>query len=222
MKTRPPKHAAPAARSTVSAQHPLRIVAVAELPTRFGDFRVVAFTPDAQGDEHVAIVRGAVRGLRDVPTRIHSECVTGDVLGSLRCDCRDQLTTALEQLGSLRAGALFYLRQEGRGIGLENKLKAYQLQDKGYDTVTANLKLGFAADLRDYGIGAQILADLGVRQIELLTNNPRKVVGLEAYGLTIVKRVPVQVKPNVHNRRYLSTKRDKLGHLLELARGEDE
>jgi GTP cyclohydrolase II len=194
----------------------LRIVAVAELPTRFGDFRVVAFTPDAQGDEHVAIVRGAVRGLRDVPTRIHSECVTGDVLGSLRCDCRDQLTTALEQLGSLRAGALFYLRQEGRGIGLSNKIRAYALQDRGHDTVEANHLLGFGDDERDYRAASDMVRSLGIASVRLMTNNPRKVEGLRAHGVSVSGRIPLVVPANRHNAGYLLTKQRRSGHLLAL------
>jgi 3,4-dihydroxy 2-butanone 4-phosphate synthase/GTP cyclohydrolase II len=190
------------------------------LPTAEGVFQLHLYESVLDGDHHIALVKGRISPRQPALVRVHSQCLTGDVFGSQRCDCGAQLHAAMRAIAKRGSGVLLYLRQEGRGIGLENKLRAYQLQDRGYDTVTANLKLGFAADLRDYGIGAQILADLGVRRIDLLTNNPRKVVGLEAYGLSIEKRVAVQMKPNKYNRRYLSTKRDKLGHLLDLMGGD--
>jgi len=196
-----------------------RVVSV-PLPTPEGAFTLHLYECTLEGDHHVALTRGKIPGGGPVLTRVHSQCLTGDVFGSERCDCGPQMRAALRAIAKRGRGVFLYLRQEGRGIGLANKLKAYALQDRGLDTVEANVQLGFPADLRDYGIGAQILADLGVREIELLTNNPRKIVGLEAHGLTIVKRLAIALPPTRHNRRYLATKRDKLGHLLELELGE--
>jgi 3,4-dihydroxy 2-butanone 4-phosphate synthase / GTP cyclohydrolase II len=184
------------------------------LPTAHGDFTAVAFRETLTGKHHVALVKGDVDGEEDVLVRVHSECLTGDVFHSLRCDCGDQLELALERISAEPRGVLLYMAQEGRGIGLLNKLKAYELQEAGLDTVEANLELGFAADLREYGIGSQILADLGLTTIRILTNNPKKMTGIEGFGLTVVEQVPIEVSPNPENRRYLETKREKLGHQL--------
>ncbi|MFP4598815.1 MAG: GTP cyclohydrolase II [Persicimonas sp.] len=188
--------------------------AEASLPTRYGKFRIVAFVNNRDFKEHIAIVKGEVDGHEAVPTRVHSECLTGDVFGSLKCDCGEQLDHALEVLADSDLGVILYLRQEGRGIGLANKIKAYSLQDEGMDTVEANLHLGFDDDLRDYGVAAEMLRILGVDSVELITNNPRKVEGLEREGLTISDRRPIKVLPNPHNVRYLETKRKKSGHIL--------
>ena len=190
-------------------------VAEAAMPTRFGDFRLVVYTTSIDQNEHLALVKGEVKPDLPVLVRVHSECLTGDLFHSLRCDCGEQLEAALGAIEAEGAGVMLYMRQEGRGIGLVNKLRAYNLQDQGADTVEANHRLGFAADLREYGIGAQILRDLGVRRMRVMTNNPRKIVGLESYGLVIEARVPLEVEPNLRNLKYLTTKKKRLGHLLE-------
>ncbi|HYE30874.1 MAG TPA: bifunctional 3,4-dihydroxy-2-butanone-4-phosphate synthase/GTP cyclohydrolase II [Methylomirabilota bacterium] len=187
---------------------------VIRLPTDYGEFALHLYRSRTDGQEHLALVKGDVRGMQNILVRVHSECLTGDVFGSLRCDCGPQLHQAMKQVTDAGAGVILYMRQEGRGIGLGPKIKAYKLQQEGLDTVEANLKLGYGMDLREYGIGAQILVDLGLKTIRLLTNNPKKVVGLEGYGLQIVEQVPIRIKPNPHNQKYLLTKRTKLGHSL--------
>lgn len=184
------------------------------MPTDYGDFTLHLYRSKIDGQHHVALVRGDVAGQKNVLVRVHSECLTGDVFGSRRCDCGPQLHQAMRQVAEAGRGVIVYMRQEGRGIGLPAKIKAYKLQEEGYDTVEANQQLGYGMDLREYGLGAQILCDLGLKTIRLLTNNPKKVVGLEGYGLKITEQVPIRVKPNPHNERYLKTKREKLGHLL--------
>jgi 3,4-dihydroxy 2-butanone 4-phosphate synthase/GTP cyclohydrolase II len=189
-------------------------VATAELPTELGAFRIVAYENRLDNETHVALVRGDIADGKDVLVRVHSKCLTGDVFHSARCDCGAQLDTAMSRIASEGRGVLLYLNQEGRGIGLANKIRAYELQDQGLDTVEANEKLGFKADQRDYGIGAQILSDLGIRTMRLLTNNPRKFVGLQGYGLSVSEAVPLEVPVGEHTRKYLKTKKDKLGHKL--------
>jgi 3,4-dihydroxy 2-butanone 4-phosphate synthase/GTP cyclohydrolase II len=185
-----------------------------KMPTDYGDFNLALYRSKVDGQHHLALIRGEVAGRKDVLVRVHSECLTGDVFGSRRCDCGPQLHQAMRQVAEAGCGVIVYMRQEGRGIGLAPKIQAYKLQEQGYDTVEANLKLGYGMDLREYGLGAQILVDLGLKTIRLLTNNPKKLVGLEGYGLEIVQQVPIQVKPNPHNAKYLKTKREKMGHLL--------
>jgi 3,4-dihydroxy 2-butanone 4-phosphate synthase/GTP cyclohydrolase II len=196
-------------------------VAETKLPTRYGEFNAIAYRSDIDPDEHLALVMGDISTEEPVLVRVHSECLTGDVFGSLRCDCGEQVALAMETIAKEGRGVFLYMRQEGRGIGFHNKMRAYALQDKGLDTVEANLSLGFASDLRDYGIGAQILADLGLHQIRLLTNNPKKVIGLEGYGLKVVETLPIITTPNPYNRDYLETKKKKLGHLLEIPETSD-
>ncbi|MHC1594999.1 MAG: bifunctional 3,4-dihydroxy-2-butanone-4-phosphate synthase/GTP cyclohydrolase II [Methanotrichaceae archaeon] len=200
-------------RFMMSMERLIKKVAEVDLPTKYGHFKAVGYESLIDGQCHVALVTGNPAA-EDALIRVHSECLTGDVFGSVRCDCGDQVHRALEQISENGNGVLLYMRQEGRGIGLTNKLRAYALQDQGCDTVEANNLLGYPADLRDYGIGAQILVDLGVRKMRLLTNNPRKIIGLEGHGLEIKERVPIEIPPNNVNRRYLETKRDKLHHLL--------
>lgn len=194
----------------------VRRIALTKIPTKYGgEFTAIAYENDIDKDIHLAIVKGEIRPGDEVLVRVHSECLTGDVLGSKRCDCGDQLRKAMEMIKKEGKGVILYMRQEGRGIGLANKIKAYELQDKGLDTVEANRRLGLKVDLRDYGVGAQILADLGLHKLRLLTNNPKKIIGLEGYGLKVVERVPIEIKPHDKNKGYLKTKKKKMGHILE-------
>jgi 3,4-dihydroxy 2-butanone 4-phosphate synthase / GTP cyclohydrolase II len=197
-------------------------VAEAKLPTKYGEFQAVAYKSDVDPAEHIALVMGDVAANGPVLVRVHSECLTGDVFGSLRCDCGEQVSLAMKSIAKEGRGVLLYMRQEGRGIGFHNKIRAYALQDKGMDTVEANICLGFAPDLRDYGVGAQILNDLGIHEIRLLTNNPKKVISLEGHGLKVVQTVPIIIPPNPHNRQYLETKQNKMGHKLDLPKSSEE
>ncbi|MBN1633284.1 MAG: bifunctional 3,4-dihydroxy-2-butanone-4-phosphate synthase/GTP cyclohydrolase II [Ignavibacteria bacterium] len=193
-------------------------LASAKLPSRFGNFNIIIYRSLVEEKDHIALIKGKIDSAKPVLVRVHSECLTGDIFGSLRCDCREQLIESMRMIDKEGTGVILYMRQEGRGIGLVNKLKAYKLQEKGKDTVEANIELGFKPDLRDYGIGAQILKDIGIKKIRLLTNNPKKIIGLHGYGMEIVERIPIEVTANPKNENYMKTKRDKLGHLILLSK----
>jgi 3,4-dihydroxy 2-butanone 4-phosphate synthase/GTP cyclohydrolase II len=205
----------------ISKESLVRRIATAHLPTKYGGtFTAIAYENDVDSYHHIALAKGEIRPEDEVLVRVHSQCLTGDVFGSKRCDCEEQLHTAMEMVEKEGKGVIVYMRQEGRGIGLVNKLKAYSLQDMGKDTVEANEALGFKPDMRDYGIGAQILVDLGLHKIRLMTNNPRKIIGLEGYGIEVVERVPIEIKPSKENIEYLKVKAKKMGHLLSIKSGE--